>query len=286
LGINDLLERAGGLRYEASRERVEVYRVKLEGNKSEVLVQTLSISDDQMISEDFELRPFDRVIVRSISEFAPIESVTLSGELKFPGTYARLDNKNRISDFIKRAGGLSADAFPDGATIIRDNQSVVIELEKIIANPAAPGNMILRPGDEIRVPKPRESVLIYTANTNSSAFGIDSLKKGGIIEVAFQGPKKANWYINNYAGGYANKAKKKDVTVTGAAGEIMETKSFLGIKSYPSVEAGSKIYTPVKPPKKEKPQRERTSWSEIAQVVVAAMTTVATLIIISDRNNP
>jgi len=152
--------------------------------------------------------------------------------------------------------------------------------------PLSPGNITLTPGDIVEVPKKEETVKISVGNTYAAQFGEDDLTTRGTVEVAFQGAKKANWYINNYAGGLTEKAKKKGITVKGPAGDIQETKSFLGIRSYPTVEAGSMVYIPTKPPKKEKPDRERTSWSEIAQVVVAAMTTVATLIIISDRNNP
>lgn len=284
LSINDLLYIAGGLRYDAANDRVEVYRLSLDDNETKILVETLSIDDEGQIIGNFNLKPFDQVNVRSIAEFSPIESISITGEVSYPGSYARLKGKNRISDLIERCGGLTLDAFPDGATLIRNEKKIIIELEKILSDPLSPGNIVLRSGDKIVVPKPRETVVISTKNTYSSRFGTEALTTEEKIEVAFQGEKRANWYVNNYAGGLTKNAEKKAITVTGAAGDIQETKRFLWIKGYPKVEAGSTVYIPTKPPKKEKPIRENTSWSEIAQVIVAAMTTVATLIIISERN--
>lgn len=286
LSINDLLFLAGGLRFDAADNRVEVFRLSLTDNETKILVETLSISDDGRIKGNFELKPFDQVNVRSIAEFEVIESVSIKGEIRFPGSYARLKGKNRISDLVQRAGGLKAGAFSPGATLTRDGKKVVIELEQILEEPLSSGNIILKSGDLITIPKPEETVVLYTSNTFAQRFGIDELTANGSVEVAFQGSHSANWYLNNYAGGLTDNAMKKAITVTGAAGDIQETKSFLGIKKYPKVTPGSIVYVPSKTPKKTKPNRERASWSEVAQVVVATMTTVATLIIINNNKTP
>jgi len=115
LGINDLLYLAGGLRYDASNERVEVYRLSLTDNKTKTLIETLTVNDEGLIEENFQLQPFDQVNVRSIAEFSLIESVSITGEVRFPGSYARFEDRSRISDLLKQAGGLTADAFPAGA---------------------------------------------------------------------------------------------------------------------------------------------------------------------------
>lgn len=284
LRLPDLLYMAGGLRYDAAKDRVDIYRLNIDNNETRTLVETLEINEEGEVRGGFELQPFDEVNVRTIAEYAPIETVEIVGEIRFPGLYARITGKNRIGDLINRAGGLTSDAFAEGATLERDGKKVIIELNQIIADQKSTGNIIMMPGDKIVIPKPRETIMIYTANTYAVEFGIDSLTESGLVKVAYQGPQKADWYINNYAGGLTENAKKKAITVTGPAGDIRETKSFLGIRKHPLVDAGSTVYVPQKPPKKQKPDRERTSWSEIAQVVVAAMTTVATLIIINRAN--
>src|SRR5690606_42160204 len=45
-------------------------------------------------------------------------SVTLRGEVKFPGTYAIRANET-LSSVIERAGGLTSRAFPEGSVFTR-----------------------------------------------------------------------------------------------------------------------------------------------------------------------
>lgn len=284
LDINDLLYLGGGARFDAAADRVEVYRLSLDGNETRTLVESLEFDGDGMITGSFDLRPFDEVVVRSSAEFNPIESVTLNGEVRFPGSYARLRGANRVSDFVERAGGLTSDAFPEGATLLRSSDGigyVVLELDEILADPTLPENIILRPGDQIDVPKPQELVTIFVSATNATQFGTDSLNRDGSIQVAYQGARSAKWYINRYAGGFDHDlAEKRSVAVVGSGGDVRETKSFLGVRSYPRLEPGGTIRVPRKPPKREKPQRERSSWSEVASALLAGVTTLVTVLVL------
>ena len=141
-----------------------------------------------------------------------------------------MEGKTRITDLVKQAGGLTNDAFPAGATLLRNGKRIVIELDKVVAEPLSAGNITLNAGDVIEIPKKEETVKIIVGKTYAARFGEDELTTRGTVEIAFQGARKANWYINNYAGGLTDNAKKKAITVTGPAGGIQETKSFLGIK--------------------------------------------------------
>jgi protein involved in polysaccharide export with SLBB domain len=66
---------------------------------------------------DLELRPLDKVVVRS--EFKSAESITLKGEVKRPGVYA-VAKGERLSSVIKRAGGYTAEAYLPGAVLTRE----------------------------------------------------------------------------------------------------------------------------------------------------------------------
>ena len=46
-------------------------------------------------------------------------SVTIAGEIMYGGIYNLTSDKERISDIIKRAGGLSDNAYPEGASLTR-----------------------------------------------------------------------------------------------------------------------------------------------------------------------
>ena len=288
LDINDLLYLAGGASFDAAADRVDVYRLSLEGNETRTLVETLALDDKYRVNGSFELRPFDEVYVRSSADFEPIQDVSLEGEVRYPGLYARIKGANRVSDFIDRAGGLTSEAFPEGATLIREavgGDLVVLELDEILADPARPENLLLRAGDRIQVPKPEQTVTIYTRGTNAARYGTDTLTAGGMLRVAYQGPQSAKWYIDNYAGGFdAERAKKRTTTVTSAAGGIRETRTFLGIRDYPDVPVGGAVRVDLRREKPAKQPRERSSWSDVAQVTVAALSAIATVLLVVDRS--
>ena len=126
---------------------------------------------------------------------------------------------------------------------------------------------------------------IYTRGTNAARYGTDTLTAGGMLRVAYQGPQSAKWYIDNYAGGFdAERAKKRTTTVTSAAGGIRETRTFLGIRDYPDVPVGGAVRVDLRREKPAKQPRERSSWSDVAQVTVAALSAIATVLLVVDRS--
>ena len=50
------------------------------------------------------------------------EFVYVDGQANFPGLYAIQSKSDRISDILKRAGGLNEFAYPRGATLIRKTE--------------------------------------------------------------------------------------------------------------------------------------------------------------------
>lgn len=282
LKLNDLLFLAGGTRNDAQRDRVEIFRLQIEnGEKTTTLLRTIDLDN----ADDFVLQPFDQVYVRSAAEYEPIESVDLLGEVRYPGRYALIKDNERLSDIIRRAGGLTSEAFPQGATLLRSDKDqgyVVLDLDKVVVDQSIPANIVLRQGDAISIPKKNELVTIYTEGTLANRFGVDSISTGNRIKVAYQGDHSAAWYINRYAGGFENAiAKKRETTVEFANGQVKETNSFLGIRNYPKVEPGGSIRVALKAPKQRRQRREeRFDWIGLAQVLVGAATTITTFILI------
>ena len=60
------------------------------------------------------------MIVQRIPEWDTIWTVTLEGEVVFPGDY-RVQRGETLSDVVQRAGGLTAAAFPEGAVFLRES---------------------------------------------------------------------------------------------------------------------------------------------------------------------
>ena len=71
------------------------------------------------VNADVALKPGDVLTVHQISGWSDIgASVTLAGEVTYPGTYG-LQEGERLSSVIQRAGGFRPTSYPDGAVLIR-----------------------------------------------------------------------------------------------------------------------------------------------------------------------
>jgi protein involved in polysaccharide export with SLBB domain len=74
---------------------------------------------------NFTLKPFDIVSVYSLPGYEVQKIVKVEGEVLYPGYYTIQNKNERISDIIKRAGGLTKLADIDGASLKRDNAAVL-----------------------------------------------------------------------------------------------------------------------------------------------------------------
>ena len=153
--LQDVLLQAGGLTQQAEGSRVEVSRIMdydISSNKLKprmAVVKKIKIGDDLVLSteaKEFLLQPFDQIFVRENPDFEPAKNISLSGEVKYPGTYTLLSKDEKISSVIKRAGGLTKYAYLDGIKMYRlfvknndnnDNGVVISSLLKdsLLSNP-------------------------------------------------------------------------------------------------------------------------------------------------------
>jgi len=69
-------------------------------------------------SADTMLKPHDVLQIRQIPRWGEINRVSLSGKIRFSGIYP-IRNGETLAGLIKRAGGLSPLAFPEGAIFLR-----------------------------------------------------------------------------------------------------------------------------------------------------------------------
>ena len=103
---------------------IDIFRVEILDNKpTKTIVKSYNSQKnlkEALSSDAFQLQPFDIVVVRKQPDFEMQQLISLEGEIKYPGLYALLSPNEKISDLIKRAGGLGIEAFPEGATLYRD----------------------------------------------------------------------------------------------------------------------------------------------------------------------
>ena len=122
MGIYDLILMAQGYRESGTGLRAEVTRrisdeTDTDNDLSDVLVADLDRNFNG--ENDMALKAFDHVVIRRNPNFEVQQFVAVEGQVNFPGQYGIKNHGERISDLLKRAGGLDPYAFVEGATLIR-----------------------------------------------------------------------------------------------------------------------------------------------------------------------
>lgn len=248
--IEDLIVQAGGLREAAATTRVTVTR-RIKNPKSTVysskLAETFTFdTKDGLITgaDDFYLQPFDMVQVRRSPAYQVQRTVTVAGEVLFSGGYALLKKNERLSDLIKRAGGITPEAYIKGGRLIRqrndeerrreqdvlrmarsgegkdsisigklvisDTYTVGIDMEKALANPGGFDDIVLREGDMIYIPE-----YVNTVKISGSVMYPNT--------VSWQQGAKLKHYID-MSGGYGDMAKKRKVYIIYLNGMVARAK--------------------------------------------------------------
>ena len=233
--VEDAILQAGGLTNAASLAKVDVARRIIDPEATEAsdtlaFTYSFKIDKDFKIQEgsNFTLMPYDEIYVRRSPKYNEQQNVTVEGEVQFKGNYTLTNSRQRLSEIIKQAGGLTKRAYPEGAKLMRQmtqeereqmetmlrtaqrnsgNDSidvkklltnatypVGIELEKALKNPNTDDDPILREGDRIVVPRYDGTVKI----------------NGEVLfpnTVYYKEGKNTDYYIN-LAGGTTSTGKK------------------------------------------------------------------------------
>lgn len=267
--IEDLVLQAGGLKDAASTVKVDVSR-RIRNAKAKTPASvvaetyTFALKDGFVIEGEpgFKLQPFDEVFVRKSPGYVEQKHITIEGEVAFAGTYTLTTKAERLSDLIKMAGGLTAEAYPKGARLIRTlteaermkQQSlkkfivskdsaeikkfdlnniryVGINLDKAIENEGSEEwDLVLQDGDRLIIPQYSNVVTI-----NGEVMYPNS--------VAYMPGKGLDYYINQ-AGGFSAKARKRKVFAVNMNGTVTR------VRKSKDIQPGCEIVVPTKEEKK------------------------------------
>ncbi|MGV8092797.1 MAG: SLBB domain-containing protein [Mangrovibacterium sp.] len=273
--LRDLIFLAQGMTEAASESYVEVARrntyeeASIINSKMASLFQFKIDRDLSIDQQDasFKLEPFDQVYIRKAPSYEAQKTVFIRGEVKYPGEYSISSKNERISNLIKRAGGVTPYAFIDGAKLNRflniqlkeqlnvikvmkqelDSSIRVIDttqkqhaqlelrLKSILQKPGSVYDYFLRDSDEIIIPMKTEE--IWVSGEVLNPMGLSWEKGRGL-----------GYYIER-SGGFSSDAKKGKVYVVYSNGTSRITKRFL-VRNYPDVKPGSQIIVPAKPERK------------------------------------
>jgi protein involved in polysaccharide export with SLBB domain len=270
--LRELVLKAGGLKDSANLMQAEVSRLLADAVASTDITkrpeQTVDVirvplgADFLTRDDGFLLQPYDRIAIRRLPWWELQQTVTLRGEVFFPGQFSLERKDERLSTLIARAGGLRPDAYPEGARVQRSQDNVgnvAINLAEALAKPGSEQDIILQAGDEVIIPDRMFTVKVVG-------------EVGFPTSLVWEEGKKINWYVDR-AGGYLEKSDKGKSRVVWPNGMSLPNKG--GSK----VIAGSTIIVPRKAP----PEGESTlsKLKEISGILAG----LATVWLVIDRTN-
>lgn len=137
MNIQSLIQMAGGFKEGATPNRIEVSRRIKNSDANSVTAKTAEVlninidRDLKLQDSTFILQPFDIVSIRSAEGYQTQKQVKLEGEVLYPGIYTITNKDERISDIIKRAGGLTVLSFAEGASLRRPGPEILEERDSV-----------------------------------------------------------------------------------------------------------------------------------------------------------
>jgi protein involved in polysaccharide export with SLBB domain len=273
LTLKDLILQAGGFT-DAAYKSIEIARlikrdsIEQKDFRAAEIINTEIDGDISTAAASIKLHAFDVVTIRRKAGYVLPESVSVNGQVQYPGPYTLSNRNERVSAILKRAGGYTADAFIEGAYLVHNKTAeekkreeeaieraqkvfkdssglaqleaqkntsfikVPLNLNGILKNPGSEEDIVLKVGDEIFIPK-------YDGQ----------IKVGGAVLLTTQVPYSKNNSFGNYitaAGGYSADAIKRKAYIVYANGEAARSSKFLFFTIRPKVKPGSEIIVPKK----------------------------------------
>ncbi len=295
--IADAILLAGGLKESASQANITVAR-RIKNPESTSFTNRLAeefvfnigadLTLDDSVSK-FILQPYDELFVRRSPGYQEQQSVTIAGEVLFPGEYVLTVRGTRLTDLLGKAGGATPEAYIRGANLRRkmtmedmtrqetlrkiasDMQAgssndtitagempmmmVGIDMERAIANPDCDANIILKEGDILTIPQKVNTVKINGAVLYPNI-------------ITFSQNYKVKDYIRQ-AGNYVDRARKRPYVIY-MNGKVASTRPGFMYKRYPRVEPGCEIVVPMK-----SANRQRVGGMEVMSMLNSAVSMAA-----------
>ena len=298
--LEDLVLQAGGLKESASTVKVDVARriINSKALTTDSVISrtyTFALKDGFVIDGQpgFTLQPFDEVYVRKSPGYNEQKNIEVRGQVMFAGTYTLVSKSERLTDAIKKAGGITDMAYVKGARLERritpderlrmetvlklakmqsgkkdsvdinsldlgDTYYVGIELDKALEKPGGDADLVLREGDRIIVPEYNGTVKI----------------SGNVMypnTVAYEKGKRPSWYIDQ-AGGFGNRAKKGSTYIIYMNGTVAR------VGHNAKIRPGCEIVVPTKPESNGKGLAQWLSIGTSAAGIATMIATIANLI--------
>lgn len=262
ISLADVIAMAGGFDNEAADHHVEVSRIiKNESDSvANKLVTTFVVDMDNKSStnQEFELEPMDYIYIPRLVNYRPLGNVSVKGEVLFPGDYAVQTRNETVTDFLKRAGGITPYGSLENAQVYRKGVRLSLDFSGANNGQKIHKNTILLPGDSVYVPRVISYVEVSGAVNNPQFVSYENHR--------FK-------YYTNAAGGIRENARLKGAYIKYPNGLNKPVRRFLFFRNYPSVKPGSKIIVP----EKTLDSKFKVGFGDLAVIVAPVLTALVSL---------
>ncbi len=281
--LKDIILLANGFKNRANVGEIEVYRQITDIktlNENINKAESFKIKMDSAMENTatFKLKREDRVVVRPIFGAEDMKEVTIEGEVIAPGNYVLKSKRQRISDLLNQAGGLSTYAYPQGAFLTRQHRkedvdqkamdkikkdaalkvksktSVIDSLQTEKLDAVTSDIVDIRLEKIIKHPGSKYDLQLEKGDVLSIPKQLETVNISGQVlrstSVRYQSGKSLGYYISS-AGGFSARALGGRTYVVYPNGSVDATSHFLGFRVYPKVKPGASIVVPLKPEKRE-----------------------------------
>ncbi|WP_285009899.1 SLBB domain-containing protein [Pedobacter faecalis] len=307
MSLEALIQMAGGFSEGATPNRIEISRRVRNSDATSTSARTAEVftvnvdKDLKLQGDKFILQPFDVVAIRSSTGYQVQRQVKLEGEVLYPGVYTVTNKNERISDMIKRAGGLTPNAYIEGASLKRPGAEKVNPGDKNAINNQEEENkkyLNLKRAQEagvkdtldrdvelkliqsdlvgidleriIKKPQSRFDLIVEDGDVIRVPRQLQTVKVTGEVlnpnSIVYSPNKSFKAYVNG-AGGFTTSALRRGAYIKYANGSVEAASKFLFFNNYPKVKPGAEILVP------KKAERERMN----AQAWVGLATAVASM---------
>ena len=278
----DLLLQAGGYTEDASSVQAEIARVTRTGLGKDSLVHTLfaslpelfdpSILNEKdiitMRSNSMPMQHRDQVFIRPNPAFVFQQFVTIEGEVQFPGRYALNVVNERISHLVARAGGIKPNGYLRGGKMLRDNSVLRTNIQNAVEDIGGPEDIVLKPGDQLTIPKKIGTVNVTGNVNNPGLFGYAENKSFTYyLEAAGEEKDSTDYAVVTYPEGFS------------------EQVNFGWFTENPKIPDGSSIVVYRVPPEPPEPitTDKKTTTFDFVKDVLAIVVSAATIIVLATK---
>jgi len=285
--LEELILKAGGFTEAATVQRVEISRRVKNSNLTAadaITAQVFQVDIDKDLNfskPKFELQPFDIISVRSSIGYEVQRQVKVEGEVLYPGMYTIISKDERVSDLLRRAGGLTALGYAKGASLKREgpaktdgknaidqneeDQNKIAKLQRLQEN--VKDTIGTKVQEEIlknvyvgieldkiiENPGTQADLILEEGDVLRIPKQLQTVKVNGEVlypvTTIFSQGRGFKHYISQ-GGGFSNKSLKRRSYVIYANGAVKSTSKMFLFNNYPAIEPGSELFVPQKEDKR------------------------------------